>query len=145
MHRDPNDQAATGLKMYIHEIAKELGNETWGTECDVDFKPAMAVIFLRSSVPTLPDRELLLTWDEVNGWAIRVTLDDTGDTTALAYLHHDILATPVEVRTFLRDAKSGRNPGRLSPPYFRVGTVDDDLEARLAQFDIEQHIPDENG
>ncbi|MDA3645715.1 DUF6292 family protein [Saccharopolyspora indica] len=131
---DTRSPAASGLVDYIRSVADALGDDV--TEVDVDFDDglATAIILVRSHVPTLLELPLLLTWDEVSGWALRVETDGTGDTTALEFLGGDILPHPQVVREFLGDAVCGRSPGLVLPPAFRTPNAGDELEHRLAQF-----------
>lgn len=135
MDRDPRGRAAMGLREYVCRVVALLGDDdVWAVDCDVELPPAMAMIITRTHVPTMPHRELVLTWDEVDGWATRITLDAEGETTALAYLGGDLLAAPEEVASFLRDSVAGHHPGTPFPPCFRGLEADDDLDVRLAHF-----------
>lgn len=133
---DTRSPAASGLVDYIRSVADALGDDV--TEVDVDFDDglATAIILVRSHVPTLLEFPLLLTWDEVSGWALRVETDGTGDTTALEFLGGDILPGPQVVREFLGEAVCGRSPGLVLPPAFRTPNAGDELEHRLAQFRV---------
>ncbi|GAA4866279.1 MULTISPECIES: DUF6292 family protein [Saccharopolyspora] len=128
-------RATGGLRTYIHVVSSALGGAVDVVDIDASKGPATAIILLHSTIPTLPELPLLLTWDEINGWALRVKISDDGDTTALGYLGDEILPDPAVVRTFLTEAVDGGNPGVIMPPGFRTPGADDDLEHRLAHFD----------
>ncbi|SFT09463.1 hypothetical protein SAMN05660874_05661 [Saccharopolyspora flava] len=111
-----------------------MADEVDEVDVDVDGGLATVIVLVKSRVPTLADSPLLLTWDEVAGWALRVETSSMGHTTPLAYLGEDILPDPQTVQAFLRDAVHGRNPGTLTATAFRLPNAGDDLETRLAQF-----------
>ncbi|MGW1681108.1 DUF6292 family protein [Saccharopolyspora sp. NPDC002376] len=131
---DTRSPAASGLVDYIRSVADVLGDDVAEVDVDFDDGLATAIILVCSRVPTLLDYPLLLTWDEVSGWALRVETDGTGDTTALQFLGGDILPHPSAVRKFLGDAVRGRSPGLVLPPAFRMPNAGDELEHRLAHF-----------
>ena len=133
---DARSHAAGGLHKYVQEVSDCLDDEVDVVDLDVAPGPATAIILVRSVLPTLPAQPVLLTWDEINGWALRVEIDGDGDTTAVAYLGgDDILPPPRLVRTFLQEAARGGHPGVMTPPLFRHADADDDLEQRLTGFD----------
>ncbi|WP_223838475.1 DUF6292 family protein [Saccharopolyspora pogona] len=131
---DMTSPAAGGLINYVRTVAGDLGDDVYEVDVDLESGLATAIILVHSKVPTLVDFPLLLTWDEVSGWALRVETDGRGDTTAIEFMGEDILPDPGLVRHFLREAISGRNPGMVQPPSFRMPNAGDDLEDRLARF-----------
>ncbi|GAA2785273.1 DUF6292 family protein [Saccharopolyspora taberi] len=131
---DARSHAAEGLRNYVREVSAGLGDDVDVVDLDLAPGPATAIILVRSVLPTLPALPVLLTWDEINGWALRVEIDGDGDTTAVAYLGGDILPEPGEVHRFLHEAVRGAHPGAVSPPLFRHADADDDLERRLTGF-----------
>ncbi|GAB3686820.1 DUF6292 family protein [Saccharopolyspora tripterygii] len=130
---DTASPAFGGLVNYVHLVAEGM-DDVDEVDVDVDGELATVVVLVSSRVPTLVDRPLLLTWDEVAGWALRVETSGMGDTTSLAYLGGDILPDPQTVQAFLRDALAGRSPGTFSAPAFRLPNAHDDLETRLTGF-----------
>lgn len=130
---DPTSRAADGLVNYINRVTDHLGSDVYEVDIDVEDVLATAIILVRPRVPTLVELPLLLTWDEVNGWALRVEIGD-GDTTVLGYLGEDILPDAGLVEGFLAAAASGDHPGTVFPPGFRQPERNDDLEVRLAQL-----------
>ncbi|GAA0530976.1 hypothetical protein GCM10011581_28220 [Saccharopolyspora subtropica] len=130
---DTTGQAVGGLVKYVRAVADDLGDEV--SEVDVDVGGlATAIILVRSHVPTLVEFPLLLTWDEVSGWALRIETDGRGDTTPVVFMGGDILPEPESVQRFLRAATTGEHPGTPLPPAFRLPNAPDDLERRLAHF-----------
>ncbi|MFB9568788.1 DUF6292 family protein [Saccharopolyspora hordei] len=128
-------RAVGGLVNYVRSVSGGLGSEVCDIDVDVDSGLATVLVEVRSRVPALPEYPLLLTWDEVSGWALRVLTDDAGETVSLEFLGESILPAPETVQEFLLDAIRGRSPGTLAPPAFRLPNADDGLENRLARFD----------
>ncbi|MEV4732396.1 DUF6292 family protein [Saccharopolyspora sp. NPDC049426] len=131
---DTASPAVGGLVNYVRCVAEDLADEIDEIDVDVDGGLATVLILMNTRVPTLMDSPLLLTWDEVSGWALRVETDGTGDTTPLEFLGEEILPNPQVVQAFLRDAIRGRSPGTLTAPTFRLPNASDDLEMRLVRF-----------
>ncbi|RKT89135.1 hypothetical protein SAMN05421805_12812 [Saccharopolyspora antimicrobica] len=132
---ETTSRAVGGLVNYVRSVAGDLGDEIAEIDVDVDGGLATVIIQLHSHVPTLIGFPLLLTWDEVSGWALRVEAGGAGRTVSLEFLGENILPPPEAVREFLRDAIRGRNPGTPVAPAFRLPNSDDGLESRLARFD----------
>lgn len=134
MNTDSTNRAVTGLGHYVETVAECLGDEVLTIDYEANRELAIAIITVTSRLPTIVERPLLLTWDEVNGWALRLQLDEDGATIALSYLGHDVLPQPEEVHHFLENAARGSHPGIISPPGFRQPNEQDNLEPRLARF-----------
>lgn len=134
MDPNPTSRAASGLTSYVRTVAKGLRKDVLAIDCDTAEAPATALILVRSHLPTLPDRTLLLAWDEVNGWALRVKIDADGDTVPISYFGNEVLPEPAEVKDFYDAAVAGHHPGIVFPPWFRSPWDSDDLEHRLARF-----------
>ncbi len=134
MNKNPENRAVDGLGHYVETVVEHLGDRVVTADYEADEEVAIAVLTLTSRVPTVVELPLLLIWDEANGWGLRVQLDTEGDTTALAYLGHDVLPPAGEVRHFLDKAVGGGNPGSLAPPGLRLPNEEDDFERRLARL-----------
>lgn len=131
---EPMSRAAGGLTNYIRAVADRLGSDVYEVDIDVEAGLATVIILVHPRIPTLVEQPVLLTWDEVNGWALRVEVDGDGDTTVLGYLGSDILPAPEGVGGFLEAAIAGNHPGTMLPPGFRQPDNDDELAHRLARF-----------
>lgn len=131
---DTTSRAADGLVTYVRSVADDLGGDVFEIDVNLDRELATAIILVNAQVPTLAEYPLLLTWDEVSGWALRIETDGYGGTTALEFLGEDILPDPALVERFLQEATNGQNPGLLAAPAFRLPNAQDDLEQRLAEF-----------
>ncbi|MDR7300214.1 DUF6292 family protein [Haloactinomyces albus] len=134
MNTDPTNRVASGLGHYVETVARYLGDEVLTIDYEANEDLALAIIMVASRLPTIAERPLLLSWDEVNGWALRLQLDDNGETIALAYLGQEVLPGPDDVQRFLESATLGSHPGTISPPGFRHPNDRDSLELRLARF-----------
>ncbi|RCW44600.1 hypothetical protein DFQ14_104189 [Halopolyspora algeriensis] len=134
MYTDPTNRIAAGLGNYVETVARCLGEEALTTDYEANEDLAIAIIMVASRLPTITDRPLLLSWDEVNGWALRIQINDNGETIALSYLGGDVLPEAGDVRQFLEDAALGNHPGSISPPGFRHPNDQDNLERRLSHF-----------
>ncbi|RRO18694.1 hypothetical protein EIL87_06155 [Saccharopolyspora rhizosphaerae] len=136
---DMKVSVVSGLVNYVRSVTEGLDDEVGTVDLDVESGLATVIVVLNSRVPTLAELPLLLTWDEVSGWALRVAVDGEGETTPVAYLDEDVLPEPVRVQLFLRAATSGDNPGSLFAPAFRLPNAPDDLESRLEKFPELEH------
>ncbi|WP_406691158.1 DUF6292 family protein [Saccharopolyspora sp. ID03-671] len=130
--------AVSGLVTYVRGVTSGL-EEFTTVDLEVEEAPATVLILLDSRVPTLPEYPLLLTWDEVSGWALRVETDGEGGTTPVCFLGEDVLPEPSAVQEFLRAAVRGESPGSIEPHAFRWPNAQDDLERRLELFQDAEH------
>ncbi|GAA2361381.1 DUF6292 family protein [Saccharopolyspora halophila] len=123
-----------GLVNYVRSVTAGMEEEMGVVDLEVGDELTTVIILVKSRVPALAELPLLLTWDEVSGWALRVGTGDDGDTTPLAYLGEDVLPHPRTVQEFLREALRGASPGRVTSPAFRVPNARDGLEQRLERL-----------
>lgn len=131
---DATISVINGLVNYVRSVTAGMEEEMGGVDLEVGDELTTVIILLKSRVPTLAELPLLLTWDEVSGWALRVGTGDDGDTTPLAYSGEDVLPHPRSVQQFLREALRGASPGRVLSPAFRVPNAGDGLEQRLERL-----------
>ncbi|MGI8312677.1 DUF6292 family protein [Saccharopolyspora hattusasensis] len=131
---DTTSRAADGLVTYVRSVADDLGGDVFEIDINLDRELATAIVLVNSHVPTLAEFPLLLTWDEVSGWGLRIETDGQGDTAVLEFMGEDILPDPARVEQFLLEATNGQNPGMVAAPAFRFPNAQDDLERRLAEF-----------
>ena len=132
MNRDPASGSALALREYVGAVVPALETPVRLIDCDVRESPATVVVLLDAVVPSFPDLDWLLTWDEVNGWASRVRTDEHGATVALSFLGQAVLPSPDQVGRFVRAVIDDEQPGRLTPPEFRAPDAPDDLEMLLS-------------
>ncbi|MEV6229013.1 DUF6292 family protein [Saccharopolyspora shandongensis] len=129
---DTMSLAADGLVGYATSVAEDLGVDVFEIDINLDVDLATVIILVDSQVPVFEEFPLLLTWDEVSGWALRI--DTGGGAATLEFLGEDILPDSASVRRFLWDAVRGNSPGVLASPAFRLPNACDDLEQRLVRF-----------
>lgn len=134
INADGTGQVAAGLVQYVRTVAGYLGSWVTAVEVEPHEEVATAIIVVNTEVPAFAGWTVLLTWDEVSGWALRLKIDEDGDTTPLQYLGHEILPAPEIVRDFLREATQDQHEGTVLSPAFRRANANDDLELRLARL-----------
>jgi hypothetical protein len=126
-------RAARGLQRYVRLVAEELGL-IGEASCTEPESPANAYLALAERVPSHPDRNAALLWDECHGWAGAIEAAAEDDLTVLAYLGHDVLPAPRLAARFAQELTAGLHPGSIEPPAFRTPDSDDDLPERLAAY-----------
>lgn len=131
---DMTASVISGLVNYVGRVTDGMEDDVEAVDLAVEDGLATVILLMGSRVPTLTELPLLLTWDEVSGWALRVETDGEGSTTALAHLEEDVLPNPRVVRRFLRDAIGGAHPGSPTAQAFRLPDDGDGLESRIKRF-----------
>ncbi|WP_157360500.1 DUF6292 family protein [Amycolatopsis thermoflava] len=92
---------ARGLHRYVRLVAHELGLR--GNPYCVQVEPPLsAYLALDRHLPDRVDRELGLTWDEQEGWALGVETECGEDLVAIRFLGSEPLPPPAEVAAFAR-------------------------------------------
>ncbi|WP_410652662.1 DUF6292 family protein [Amycolatopsis sp. cmx-4-54] len=106
---------------YLAEVTEALGV---GLEsCTVDHdSPVSAYVALDERLPTHPERDVALLWDEIHGWAVAIETHSGEDLIVLRYLGGKTATpSPAEVARFLRAVREDdHSVGRLTPPVFGV-------------------------
>lgn len=91
-------------------------------------------------IPGLPEWDFALTWDECNGWAAAIETSAMrcvgDDLIVLPYLGIDALPAPRVVARFADGLVEGEQLGQLDPTEFRSVDAEDDMEQRLAPWDL---------
>lgn len=86
----------SGLVNYVGRVTDGI-EDVEAIDLAVEDGLATVIISMGSRLPTLTELPLLLTWDEISGWALRVETDGEGSTTSLAHLEEDVL--PIRTRS----------------------------------------------
>lgn len=130
---DPPDRYAfgRGLRGYLAAVADALGV---GLEsCAIDPQPpASAYLALDQRVPTYPERDLALLWDERYGWSAAVETHSGEDLIVLAYFGDDPLPAPAAVARFVADVRMNHQVG----PAKRPDLTGRDLKPTLRGYDV---------
>ncbi|MEU4745008.1 DUF6292 family protein [Actinosynnema sp. NPDC023658] len=118
------------LARYVRAVAAGLGSaeRRWSTDPG---PPATAYLPLDPPLPSFPDRDLALLWDEEYGWAAAVRTRADEPPVVITYLGGDVLPTPADVAAFVAALRSGRHPGDPRPIRLRTYGGPDDLPGRL--------------
>lgn len=127
----PDHPAGAALRRYVAAVAQAVEVEDEATTVLVDGVDPSAYLALPRSHPTFPEMALALLWNLGTGWASALETRG-GDLITLAYVGTDLLPSPGEVGTFLRDTLDGGYPGQPDPP--RLDTTVPELTARLARY-----------
>ncbi|GAA0262435.1 DUF6292 family protein [Saccharothrix mutabilis subsp. mutabilis] len=109
---DFDDTTARWLRRYVDQVAAALG---LGGECAcVDAgPPANAYVALEGRVPSFPEWDVALLWDEERGWS--AALETNSDEVVLAYLGGPAVPPPAEVARFADELLRGLHPGDPRP------------------------------
>lgn len=133
---DFDDSVARGLRRYVQLVSRSVGlrGECSYTQAD---EVAHAYIALDGSLPSFPDHDVALLWDEAHGWSAAVEHRSGGDPQVVARLAGDVLPAPEAVATWVRSlfrqhrTVEGADP-KAQHPRPRTG----DLQQRLAAYTV---------
>lgn len=105
------------LRAYVTAVAHALGIGEESTMIDAA-APASAYLALDGRLPSHPDRELALVWDERHGWAAAVETHSGEDLLLLAYLdpRHGLVPAPHIPAEFVTALRHGHLAGQPDPP-----------------------------
>ncbi|OLT48943.1 hypothetical protein BJF85_10765 [Saccharomonospora sp. CUA-673] len=85
--------------------------------CDAAGTPVSAYIALDGHLPTFPDRDFALVWDERHGWGAAIETHSGEDLIMVSYLGGaDPVPDPATVGRFARQLLAGGSPGQPDPP-----------------------------
>jgi hypothetical protein len=132
---DFDDTPVRGLQRYVRAVAAELGL-TGECSCADPGPPATAYLAVEGNVPSLPDKDLALLWDEELGWAAAVETRSGEPPVVIAYLGGDVLPATADVAAFVAALLRGDHPGDPRPIRLRACGATDDLLDRLADYPL---------
>ncbi|GGM80450.1 hypothetical protein GCM10012275_58880 [Longimycelium tulufanense] len=133
MNIDPYGEPGFGLGWYVRSVAEELGLPAEAASYELD-EPATAYVALDERCPAFPDLDLMLLWDEENGWAVAVETHPADPAVVLAYAADAVVPPPTAVRQFVSAVTAGRAAGQTLPPAFRTAREADGLDELLAAY-----------
>ncbi|PSL55737.1 hypothetical protein B0I31_10428 [Saccharothrix carnea] len=133
MDLGPDDTPTGGLRRYLRAVAVELGlaGQCWRADPG---PPVTAYLAVDGNLPTFPDRDLALLWDEEYGWAAAVRTAPTDSPVVLTYCGGDVLPAPPSVADYVAALRRGDHPGDPRPIRLRAYGTPDDLTDRLRAY-----------
>jgi hypothetical protein len=139
MESEPDGPRARGLRRYVRLVTEALG---LSGECSwVQAEPPGSVyLALEGRLPSFPDHDVALLWDEEHGWAAAVETHSGTDLVVVSYHGEDVLPPPREVATFVTRLFRGECPGQPSP----TRLSGDDLGRRLSGYALTLLMPYSN-
>ncbi|GLZ41950.1 DUF6292 family protein [Actinokineospora sp. NBRC 105648] len=118
----PDEAAVLGraLGRYVRAVAEAVGVPVEGTSFEVT-DTATAYLALSRRRPERPDQDLMLVWNERQGWAVSV---EVASPVVLARLDGDVVAAPRTVAEFVSTSIARGGPHRtlvaVPPPANRL-------------------------
>ncbi|MFI9456654.1 DUF6292 family protein [Amycolatopsis sp. NPDC052450] len=133
MEPEFDDVILKGLHRYVSLVIEALGLH--GDACCVQLEPiASAYIALERRLPSRPDRDVALLWDERHGWALAVETSSGEDLIVVGYQGLELLPPPRVVATFAESMYSDEATALLEPPQLGAAEAEDGLALRLAAY-----------
>ncbi|MBB3050900.1 hypothetical protein FHS23_001923 [Prauserella isguenensis] len=130
------------LHAYVSAVAAALSPDDGSPAqytCDASATPVGAYIAVDGHLPTFPDRDVALIWDEHHGWGMAIETHSGEDLLMVSYLGgSDPVPEPERVARFARRILDGAMPGQPAPPEFAAVP---DLPRRLAAAAADADVP----
>lgn len=115
MDLDAHDRTAHELRHYLASVAELVGVGCEACSIQLDH-PVCAYIAVDQRLPTFPQRDVALLWDERHGWALAIETHGGSDLIVLGYLAGGLLPSPFDVAAYLKRAVDGGGTGQSWPP-----------------------------
>ncbi|MEU5690788.1 DUF6292 family protein [Actinosynnema sp. NPDC020468] len=101
---------------YVRVVAEAVGVPPEGATCEVT-DTVTAYLALGDRDPAHPDRDLMLVWNERQGWVVLVETNPGEEQIVLSRQGGDLVPAPDEVVRFVADALARRrDPAPTTPP-----------------------------
>jgi hypothetical protein len=126
---DFDDSVARGLHRYVRLVTSSVGLRGDCSYVQVD-EVAHAYVALDGSLPSFPDDDVALLWDEANGWAAAVEQRSDREPRVVARFPGDVLPTPEAVAVWVRRLFQQHHTVESTEPRPRT----DDVRARLVAY-----------
>ncbi|QQQ79096.1 hypothetical protein IOD16_12080 [Saccharothrix sp. 6-C] len=127
------DTPTRGLQRYVRAVAVEVGSASGCWRADPG-PPATAYLPVHGNLPSFPDRDLALLWDEEYGWAAAVRPRPAEAPVVITYRGGDVLPPAPEVAAYVAALRRGDHPGDPRPIRLRAYGTPDDLTDRLRAY-----------
>lgn len=131
MNLDFRSPAARGLRRYVRLVAATLGPAVTCTAVHWHH-PVNAYLALSGRLRWFPARDVALTWDGRDGWAMVLATPAGATLTILRYFGQDVLPAPRQVALFCGRLFRDEFAGQAEPP----PGIDCDLVTRLAGYAV---------
>ncbi|ONI91551.1 hypothetical protein ALI22I_07920 [Saccharothrix sp. ALI-22-I] len=130
---DRDEVLARGLRGYVRLVTEALDLDS---ECSYvwDERPARAYLAVDRRLPTRPDREAALLWDEERGWSAAIETHSGEDLIIVDHLGGDVLPPPRRVAKWAGRLFRGERRDAPRPVPARVNHAAGDLTRRLAAY-----------
>ncbi|MGW4396651.1 DUF6292 family protein [Amycolatopsis nivea] len=114
----------SALAEYTRQVAELIGVPAEAVTCEVT-DTATAYLGLTVRTADLPQRDLMLVWDERLGWSIAIEPRGDDQPPAICHLGRQIAPSPAAVAQFVADVLRGSRRGQLSsvPPRLDRATL----------------------
>ncbi|GAA1341065.1 hypothetical protein GCM10009660_27020 [Catellatospora bangladeshensis] len=109
-----DDAVARELRRYIKRVTAALGLGGESSYVDAG-PPANAYLALEGRLPSFPDQDVALLWDEEYGWSAAIEAPVVGQDRVVAYLHGRPVPPPAEVARFAQGLLRGERLGDPRP------------------------------
>ena len=121
-----------GLAAYVRAVAAELRVSEEATGFEIS-DTVTAYLGLTERYPDCPGRDLMLVWNERDGWLVAVETSPAEPPLVVGYLGSaDILPSPGTVAGFVAGVLDGRHPLGPRPAFPPLGAAE--LASRLSQY-----------
>lgn len=124
---------ASGLAGYVSEVASAVNVAQEAVTFEVS-DTATAYVGLSKRRSDRPDRDLMLIWSELHGWAVAVEAEPDR---AAYFGGEDLVPEPAEVAVFVAEVVSGLDRGQPRPRFAATGDRAR-LAGKLARYISEQ-------
>ncbi|MFF0145176.1 hypothetical protein ATK36_4837 [Amycolatopsis sulphurea] len=104
----------SALAGYTRQVAELIGVPAEAVTCEVT-DTATAYLGLTARTADLPQRDLMLVWDERLGWSVAIEPRGDDEPPVICRLGRQIAPPPATVAQFVADALRGSRHGQLSP------------------------------
>ena len=98
---DFDDSVARGLHRYVQLVTWSVGLRGECSYVQAD-EVAHAYVALDGSLPSFPDHDVALLWDETHGWSAAVEQRSDGEPQVVARLAGDVLPPPEAVAAWVQ-------------------------------------------